>query len=85
MISTRWPNRDERANKIYVQTTLTTVGRNQEGFWIDTNPEDSYANWMLKRVLDSSEVVLHYNVYGPSGVKLPPRAPHWEGDESLQR
>lgn len=61
-----------RANKIYVNTTYASDGRNLEGFWLDYDPSDRngrYALFLLERVLNSSPGVERYSVYNAEGIR----------------
>jgi len=60
-------DRDNRANKIYVVTKHSQDGRSLEGFWMDYNPKDNYALFLLQFTLNASDGVDYYSVYDANG------------------
>lgn len=60
-----------RANKVFVETSYSSDGRSLESFWLDYNPEERYALFLLQFALDSSEGVVRYAVYDANGMRMP--------------
>jgi hypothetical protein len=61
-----------RANKVFVNTTYSSDGRNLEGFWLDYDPTDKngrYALFLLERMLNSAPGVERYSVYNAEGAR----------------
>jgi hypothetical protein len=61
-----------RANKVYVNTKISSDGRSLEGFWLDYDPDDNYALYMLQHVLNASEMVDYYWIFDREGTRMEP-------------
>lgn len=59
-----------RANKIYVVTKHSQDGRSLEGFWMDYNPDEPYALFLLEFALGHSAGVDYYSVYDEHGNRI---------------
>lgn len=60
-----------QANHIMVDTTYSQDGRSTEFFFIEYDPKDSLALFLLERALQSSTGVSHYYVYDDKGKRIP--------------
>lgn len=56
-----------RANKVYVHTKYSTDGHYLEGFWIDYQPDDTRALFLLQFTLDNNPKVEFYTIYDKNG------------------
>lgn len=71
-LSCRLPDDLNKANKVYVNTTYSSDGHYLEGYWLEYNPDDPYALFLLEHTLDSSAGVDYYSVYNAEGKRTPP-------------
>ena len=58
----------KRANKILVETLYTQDGRQKESLWIDYDPSDSFALFLLEKLLKSAIFVESYFIYDSEGI-----------------
>lgn len=54
-------------NKVRVSTKYSQDGRHRETLYIDYDPSDSLSLFLLEKILNGSDYVEIYSVYGPLG------------------